>query len=353
VSPPDRPRPPRPGEELDTARLAEYLSHWLGRVDSVTVEQFPAGHSNLTYHVRVGESSYVLRRPPFGNRVRTAHDMAREFRVLSALAPVFPPAPKPLLLCEDESVLGAPFYLMERRLGVVIRKELPEALKGRPEVLGRICDGLVSTLAQLHDIDPAAVGLADLGRPQGYVERQIRGWTQRYHAAATEHVPDMEAAARWLAEHLPTDPGASIIHNDFKFDNVMLDADDPTRVVAVLDWEMATLGHPLMDLGSSLAYWVESDDPAPIRELGWWPTVEAGMWSRREVARRYFEARGQAPVPLGFYFVFGFFKLAVIIQQIYARYRRGATTDARFAQMNRMVAVLATRAVQATRDPGI
>ncbi|MEZ4587437.1 MAG: phosphotransferase family protein [Gemmatimonadales bacterium] len=353
MSAPDRPGPPRPGEELDPARLGEYLAARLGRAEPVVVEQFPAGHSNLTYHVRVGSASYVLRRPPFGNRVKTAHDMAREFRVLSALAPVFPPAPKPLLLCEDESVLGAPFYLMERRHGLVIRKELPRDLKDRPDTLARICDSLVTTLARLHEIDPAAVGLADLGRPEGYVERQVRGWTQRYHAAATEHVPDMEAAARWLAEELPSDPGASIIHNDFKFDNVMLDADDPTRVVAVLDWEMATLGHPLMDLGSSLAYWVEPNDPAPIRGLGWWPTAEPGMWSRREVVGRYFEARGTAPVALGFYFVFGFFKLAVIIQQIYARYRRGATADARFAEMNRMVAVLANRAVQVAHDPGI
>lgn len=344
---PDRPGAVRPGEELDRAALAVWLAARLGAAaGEVEVEQFREGHSNLTYLVRVGGEEYVLRRPPFGNVVRTAHDMGREFRVLSALAPVFPPAPRPLLLCEDEGVIGAPFYLMERRRGVVIRRALPPGLAGRPELAARLSESLVNTLVDLHTVDYRAVGLGDFGRPEGYVARQVRGWTERYRAAATDAVPRMERVAAWLAERAPAERGAAVIHNDFKFDNLMFAADDPTRLVAVLDWEMATIGDPLMDLGTALAYWIEPDDPEPLRAVAMGPTAAPGMWTRRQLVEAYAARSGREIGDVAFYYGFGLFKLAVIIQQIYARYARGVTRDERFARMNRMVAVLADQAYQ-------
>lgn len=345
----DQPGAVRAGEELDPGRLAAWLAERLGPdAGRVEIEQFPAGHSNLTYLVRTSAGEYVLRRPPFGNRVKTAHDMGREFRVLSALAPVFPPAPRPLLLCEDEQVIGAPFYLMERRQGVVIRRALPDALSGRPDLAGRLCESLVDTLAALHAVDYRAVGLGDFGRPDGYAARQVTGWTERYRAAATDQVPDMDRVAAWLAERTPPERGggAAVIHNDLKFDNVMFAADDPARVVAVLDWEMATIGDPLMDLGTSLAYWIEPGDPEPLRAVAMGPTTAPGMWTRRQVVHHYSLRTGRAVDSLAFYHAFGLFKLAVIVQQIYARYARGYTRDQRFATMNRMVAVLAAAAAR-------
>jgi aminoglycoside phosphotransferase (APT) family kinase protein len=352
-APVDRPGAVRPGEELDHEALGGWLRDRLGgAAGPVAVEQFREGHSNLTYLVRVGGAEYVLRRPPFGNVVRSAHDMGREFRVLDALAPVFPPAPRPLLHCDDPSVIGAPFYLMERRRGVVVRRVLPAGLAGRPDVADRLCRALVDTLAALHEVDWRAAGLSDFGRPEGYVARQVRGWTDRYQAAATGPVPAMDRAARWLADRLPPERGAAVIHNDFKFDNLMVRADDPGQVAAVLDWEMATVGDPLMDLGTALAYWVEPGDPEPLRAVAMGPTTAPGMWTRRQVVAAWAGRTGRPAADVGFYHAFGLFKLAVIIQQIYARYHRGATRDERFAGMDRVVAVLAAEAVRVAAEAG-
>lgn len=344
----------RTGEALDLGRLEGYLAERLeGRAGgAVSVRQFRQGHSNLTYLVTVGSAEYVLRRPPFGNRVRTAHDMSREYRVLDALAPVFPAAPRPILFCEDETILGAPFYLMERHHGVVIRRTLPPELAAEPQA-GGLCRALVDTLAALHAVDHQRIGLGDFGRPDGYVARQVSGWTARYEAAATDDVPAMGATAAWLDAHRPAERGAAIIHNDYKFDNVMFDPAGPPRVVAVLDWEMATVGDPLMDFGAALAYWVESGDPAALQRVAMGPTAAPGMWSRRQLVDAYADRTGRAIDDLEFYYVFGLFKLAVIVQQIYARYVRGATADARFAGMGAMVAVLADRADRVARgvDP--
>jgi aminoglycoside phosphotransferase (APT) family kinase protein len=340
----------RAGEELDQQALADYLARRLGTSGGrVEIRQFPHGHSNLTYLVKVGADEYVLRRPPFGNVVKTAHDMTREFRVLSALAPVYPAAPRPLLLCEDERVLGAPFYLMERRHGRVIRRTLPPELDGRADLAGRLCESMVDTLATLHAVDYRAVGLADFGKPQGYVARQVNGWTERYQAAKTDQLPDLDAVATWLAARIPAERGAAVIHNDFKFDNVMLATDDPTRVVAVLDWEMATIGDPLMDLGCALSYWAEPADPEPLRDVAMGPTTAPGMWTRRQLVQAYASRSGRPIEDVTFYFVFGLFRLAVIVQQIYARYARGVTRDERFALMNRRVATLATEAARVAR----
>jgi aminoglycoside phosphotransferase (APT) family kinase protein len=346
----DDPTSIRPGEELDQRALATFLAEHLGASPGlIEVRQFPHGHSNLTYLVQVGADEYVLRRPPFGNPVKSAHDMTREFRVLSALAPVFSAAPRPLLLCEDERILGAPFYLMERRHGLVIRRDLPRELEGRPELAGRLCQAMVDTLAALHAVDYSAVGLGDFGRPEGYVARQVNGWAGRYLAARTDDLPDMDAVATWLAGRIPAERGAAVIHNDFKFDNVMLSASDPSRIVAVLDWEMATIGDPLMDLGCVLSYWADPDDPEPLRAVALGPTTAPGMWTRRQVIDAYARITGQSIEDVTFYFVFGLFRLAVIVQQIYARYHHGATRDQRFATMNRRVAILAGQAARVIR----
>jgi aminoglycoside phosphotransferase (APT) family kinase protein len=341
--------PVRPGEELDLSKLGPYLAeHLPGAADSdaLAVEQFPHGHSNLTYLIRLGERELVLRRPPFGNRVKSAHDMGREYRILTRLCRVYEPAPCPLLSCEDEGVLGAPFYLMERRRGIILRKP-PGEKPIPPGTVRRLCESLVEGLARLHGLDYEAAGLGEIGKPEGYVERQVTGWSRRYRDARTDDVPALERAAEWLAANRPAESGSALIHNDFKFDNLVLDPDDLGRIVAVLDWEMATIGDPLLDLGTTLGYWIEADDPEPLRRFLAGPTALPGSLTRRELADYYAQAAGR-PVPdLLFYYVYGLFKIAVIAQQIYARYVRGATRDPRFAALGPVVAALGESAGRA------
>jgi aminoglycoside phosphotransferase (APT) family kinase protein len=348
-APIDGTRPVRDGEQLDVARLSEYLAAHLRAAEGpLAVEQFPHGHSNLTYLIRVGGREWVLRRPPFGNRVKTAHDMGREYRILSKLCHVYAPAPAPALYCEDESVLGVPFYLMERRQGVILRRSPPPDRPLAPELVTKLCETLVDNMALLHALDYRAAGLEELGKPQGYVERQVNGWTKRYQDAYTDNVPDLERTAVWLAENRPAESGAaSLIHNDFKFDNLVLDPDNLTRIVAVLDWEMATIGDPLMDLGTTLAFWTEKDDPAPLHQFIVGPTTQPGALSRRDLVERYGRATGRDTSNMLFCYVCGLFKVAVIVQQIYARYVRGLTHDPRFAGFNHVVAALGMGAVRA------
>jgi aminoglycoside phosphotransferase (APT) family kinase protein len=351
TSPPiDESRPVRAGEQLDVARLQDYLASHLpmGPGASLQIDQFPHGHSNLTYLVKAGEHEWVLRRPPFGNRVKTAHDMGREYRILSRLCHVYPPAPAPALFCDDEGVIGAPFYLMERRRGVILRGQTPADRPIAPDLVRRLCETLVKSMAELHALDYHAAGLDDLGKPQGYVERQVSGWTKRYQDARTDDVPDLERTMAWLAANRPAESSAAtLIHNDFKFDNFVLDPSDVTRVVAILDWEMATLGDPLMDLGTTLAYWTERDDPAPLHKFIVGPTTQPGSLSRRELVECYAEITGRDISNMLFCYVCGLFKVAVIAQQIYARYARGLTTDHRFASFNHVVAALGLGAVRA------
>ena len=349
----DRAGAVRKGEELDVEHLGAFLTaHFADLTGGVEVAQFPSGYSNLTYLLRAqvragGMRELVLRRPPFGSRVRTAHDMGREHRILSGLEPIYPKVPRPLAYCDDETVLGAPFYLMERLEGVILRGGPNEAMRPEPAVMASVAEALVETLAELHAVDPAAAGLADLGRPEGYVRRQVEGWSKRWAAARTDDTPDMEAVATWLGDHQPAESGAALIHNDFKHDNLVLAAEDWSRVVGVLDWEMATLGDPLMDLGGSLGYWVESEDPPELVSLGLSPTMWPGNPSRVEIAERYAALSGRELSNLVFYFAFGLFKIAVIIQQIYYRYRQGLTTDPRFAQLGSGVQACARMARQA------
>jgi aminoglycoside phosphotransferase (APT) family kinase protein len=327
----DTPKAIRAGEELDTAKLSAYLEHEFGP-GAVSVSQFPGGHSNLTYLVRHGDREFVLRRPPFGSKVKSAHDMGREFTVLTKLWPVYDRAPRPYAYEPTGDVLGAPFYLMERRHGVVLRKEVPADVAGDLPRIRRICEHLVDALVDLHAVDYAAAGLSDFGKPIGYIERQVTGWTKRYTDSQTDEIPSVNEAAAWLASHLPAEVAPALIHNDFKFDNVIFEP-NLERITGVLDWEMATVGDPLMDLGTSLSYWVEAGDPQTFYQLPFGPTAKPGMMTRMQFAERYLERSGRQATNLVFYYAFGLFKTAVVLQQIYYRWRKGNTTDARFGQL--------------------
>jgi aminoglycoside phosphotransferase (APT) family kinase protein len=330
----DNPKDIRAGEELETDRLAAYLRDNVAELRGareIVIQQFPSGHSNLTYFVKAGEREYVLRRPPFGSKVKSAHDMGREYRVLSKLHPVYPLAPEPIAFCEDEAVIGAKFYVMRRLKGIIIRRQIPSELGLAPEQLRKLDLALVDNLARIHAVDYAAAGLGDLGKPDGYVERQVTGWIKRYKDSQTDDVPMFDRISAWLTENMPKESSAALIHNDYKLDNVVLDAADPTKIIGVLDWEMATLGDPLMDLGTAISYWVEDGDADEVKVMRFAPTTEPGSITRREFLARYEEAaRRKVDNPL-FYFVFGCLKNAVIIQQIYYRYKQGLTKDERFA----------------------
>jgi aminoglycoside phosphotransferase (APT) family kinase protein len=344
----DGTRPVRAGEELDGEKLRAFLRETLGVDAAPEIEQFPGGHSNLTYLVRAGGRELVLRRPPFGSKVKSAHDMGREYRVLSRLSHVYPKAPRPLAYCDDVSVLGAPFYVMERLRGLVIRRDPPPDLAFTPEVARGLGEAFVDALCELHAVDYAACGLGDLGNPEGYVQRQVGGWTRRYQDARTDAIADMEEVARWLDAHRPAMSAGALIHNDFKYDNLVLDPADPTRIVGVLDWEMSTLGDPLMDLGTSLCYWVQEGDPPDLLAVRFGPTHLPGTPTRREVAERYARKTGRSLDDLPFYYAFGLFKTAVVAQQIYFRFHQGLTKDARFAAMIHGVRALSAQAARVT-----
>ena len=351
----DHAGPVREGEALDVEKLEEYL---LGKLEDplgpLVVEQFPSGFSNLTYLLTLGEQQLVLRRAPFGNRVKSAHDMSREYRVLSSLSAVYKPAPRPLLFCDDPAIIGDDFYVMERRHGVVLRgPHAPDLLSNDEQMVTRLCESFIDNLATLHLLDYQAAGLGELGKPEGYVERQVTGWNNRYENSRTDDHPEMEELGEWLIANQPPDLGSALIHNDYKYDNLLLNAQDLTQIVAVLDWEMATVGDPLMDLGSTLAYWVEPSDPVEQHSRAFGPTMLAGSLTREQLAARYTEKTGFATDQLFFYFAYGLFKLAVIIQQIYARYVRGHTQDPRFAHLNESVQLLAKRGQQVIRDGAI
>ena len=338
----------RVGEELAADKLEPYLKSRLPDLDGpLTVRQFHRGFSNLTYLLRVGDQELVLRRPPFGARIKSAHDMGREYKILSGLVTIYPQAPRPLLFCNDESILGAPFYIMTRIKGIILRPQMPEEMNPPSELMGRIADSLISNLVKLHSVDYQGAGLADLSRPEGYVQRQIMGWTRRYRNARTDEIPEIERAAAWLAENSPIESRAGLIHNDYKYDNIVLDPADWTQIIGVLDWEMATVGDPLMDLGTTLGYWVQPDDPEEIQALQFSPTTLPGNPTRQELVDRYEQLSGRQVDHVVFYTVYGLFKLAVIVQQIYSRYKLGYTQDPRFADLIFAVRACGRMAVQA------
>ena len=341
----DAPRAVRAGEELDLLRLAAFLRGQGLPAEGLAQEQFPKGHSNLTYLVRSGGREFVLRRPPFGSKVKSAHDMGREARILLKLQPVFPLAPRVVAVCDDLSVLGAPFYLMERIKGVILRGPEPRDSSLAPAQAHALGVSFARTLAALHAVDWRAAGLE--GKPQGYVRRQVEGWTKRWVDARTGDVPEVEEIARWLSQRIPAESGAAFIHNDFKYDNLVLDEEDPTRVVGVLDWEMSTVGDPLMDLGTALSYWVEEGDPDPQKAFAFGPTFVPGSLTRARLVEEYGRAAGRELPPMLFYFCFALFKTAVVAQQIYKRYAEGLTKDERFAALGLGVRILARAALDA------
>ncbi len=337
----DHPGVVRRGEELELATLEPFLMNaFPSSAGPLVVEQFPSGHSNLTYLLRLGAREMVLRRPPYGSKVKSAHDMGREYRVLSKLHPAYPVAPKVLLYCDDESILGSPFYLMEPIRGIIIRRDPPESLEFTAETARRLSEAFIDNLALLHRLDYAAIGLGDLGKPQGYLSRQVAGWIERYYGSRTHDLPEVERIAAWLTNHMPATSDAVLIHNDYKYDNVVLDAEDTTRIVGVLDWEMCTIGDPLTDLGTTLAYWVDPKDPDELQRIRWGPSTYAGSLTRIQIVERYARASARDVSNMTFYLAFARFKLAVIVQQIYCRYHQGLTKDPRFASMSDVVKIL-------------
>lgn len=327
----DSPADVRRGEDLPVQRVESYLKEMLADLKGpVRVRQYPSGASNLTYLLSFDNRRLVLRRPPFGTKAATAHDMGREYKVLSALNRHWPLAPRPLLFCDDPAVADAPFYVMEHVQGIILRKGLPPGLFTSAAQVRCLYENFVATYCELHALDYTAIGLGDLGRPGGYVRRQVLGWNKRYRAARTPDVPGCDAVMEWLEANIPAESQRpAIIHNDFKLDNIVLDPDDPFRIIGVLDWEMCTIGDPLMDLGCTLGYWVQKDDPEERHIMRTMPTHVEGALTRREFVDLYSRLSGLPMHHFDFYYCFGLFRLAVIIQQIYYRYYHGQTQNPR------------------------
>ncbi|MEM9850057.1 MAG: phosphotransferase family protein [Bacteroidota bacterium] len=321
----------RKGEELDPQRIGAYLKDQLSDIGELTgVAQFKGGASNLTYQLDFEQKSYILRRPPAGTKAKSAHNMQREFDIMKRLKPHYPYVPAMLLFCEDESIIGSDFYVMEKLVGMIPRANLPKDLNLSAQDVRQMCEAAIDKLVELHQIDYQAANFERYYKGIGYVERQIKGWSKRYRRAKTPNVPDFEVVMEWLAAEMPADKKACIIHNDFRFDNLVYDVENPTVVTGVLDWEMATVGDPLMDLGGSLAYWIEATDPYCWRLLRRQPTQVKGMMSRDEVVDYYLDKMGWSGLNMKYYYIFGIFRLAVIIQQIYYRYYHKQTTNPQF-----------------------
>ena len=331
--------PVRPGEELNCATLAAYLEGKIaGVADGIHIEQFPGGHSNLTYCLRIGGKEYVLRRAPLGPVAPKAHDMARECRVLEAVSPLFPPAPHPYLVCEDPAILGAVFFIMERRHGLIFRHGIPGPIAAQPDHARRISEAFMNCFAALHSVDVR--GLLALGKPDGFVERQVKGWSERWLRARTEEMPKADEIIAWLASRIPPSGPPTLVHNDYKLDNVMFPLDSIDRVEAVLDWEMTTIGDPMIDVGLTLCYWTHATDPRVSG--GGVPafTNGPGWFTRDEFIDAYTRKTGRSVETLGYHEVLGVFKLAVILQQIYFRFWKGQTTDERFRHFDKRVRAL-------------
>ena len=323
----------REGEELDLDVLKQYLGPILGeKISDLSVRQFPGGHSNLTYLLSSGSEDWVLRRPPFGSTVKSAHDMSREYKILSALKNVYSYGPVPIHFCEDHSVIGSDFYLMSYIEGLVIRREYPENLDLRPAEVRQQFFNFFDVLSELHSVDLVEAGLDTFGRPEGYVKRQVDGWCKRWADAVTPDTVNCDITIRWLNDNMPAESGkASVIHNDYKMDNTIFSIDNPLKVIGVLVWEMSTVGDPLMDLGCTLGYWTQVSDPDFFRESRTMPSDVKGSPTRAEIISRFQQQTGLSVDHFPFYFCFGLFRLAVIGQQIYYRYYHGMTKDERFA----------------------
>ncbi len=328
----------RAGEELDPVAVGDWLR---ARIDGLElplqIRQFPGGASNLTYLLQFANRELVLRRPPFGHKAKSAHDMGREYRVMEGLRAVYPYVPRMLAFCDDEDVIGSEFYVMERLNGLILRTNLPEGLSFTPDQARALCENMIQRLVDLHQVEWRGTALRELAREGDFVERQVSGWSDRFVKARTPDVPDYTDIMAWLEASRPPQIRQCLVHNDYRFDNLVLDSADPLRIVGVLDWEMATIGDPLLDLGNSLAYWIEAADPAPLQLMRRQPTHLPGMMTRQELVDCYLRRSGLQPKSFQFYEVFGVFRLVVIIQQIYYRYFHGQTRDKRFAGFGQLV----------------
>ena len=325
----------RNGEELDKQKLTAYLKDKLIEFEGeLQIKQFPGGFSNLTYLIVVKNQEYVLRKPPLGANIKSAHDMGREFKVLSLLEPVYDKIPKPILFCEDEDIIDSPFYLMERVKGIILRNRIPNGLELTSDHFRKLSVRTIENLVDLHKLELEKSNLISLGKPKGYVKRQVQGWSERYFRAETDDIRAMNFTVEWMENNTPVDFTIAFLHNDYKYDNLVLDVDS-LEIKAVLDWEMATVGDPLMDLGTTLAYWVEKGEHPALQQFNL--TWMDGNLTRQEVIEKYAELRGVNLEEVLFYYVFGCFKLAVIGQQIYARYKKGFTKDERFTGLIHVV----------------
>lgn len=333
----------RDGEKIDIEAVDAYLKRNLSDLSGKPrVTQFPGGASNLTYRFEYPGQTLILRRPPFGTLPKGAHNMVREAELMRALFPQFPKVPEVKLICTDAEVLGCNFYVMTELKGMILRREMPASVDANPDTCARLCEIFINGLAELHNVDATANGLSELGKGEGYVERQIGSWTKRLAAAHTPDIPDFDDIGVWLSDNQPKDSPPCLIHNDYRFDNLVLDP-ETFAIRGVLDWELATLGDPLMDLGTALAYWVEAGDHPAMLAIRPQPTHLPGMKTRSELITAYFTKRGLEPIDFGFYQVYGLFRLAGILQQIYARYYQGQTRDKRFAGFGQVVSHLHQR----------
>ena len=345
----------RPGEELPKANLHAFLLEKgliSNRDNDIEVLQFSNGYSNLTYLLKVDGSAFVLRRPPFSAPKR-GHDMGREYKVLHHLNPVFDNAPKVFAFCGDTEVIGAPFYIMEKVSGEILTAKAAMQRRMLPEAFQTIANTWLDTFVAFHHIDYEAAGLGDLGRPEGYVERQVRNWGKQYLAAQTDEVPTAKKVMAWMEEHQPKTYDHTLIHNDFKYDNVVFKDDTWLEISAILDWEMCTLGDPMMDLGTSLGYWITPEEQEFAKMGIPSPTMMPGNPSRSDIVHQYALKSGRSINNIVFYYVYGLFKIAVIAQQIYYRYHKGHTTDPKFSQLNKTAALLCNRAWQAIQNNSI
>jgi aminoglycoside phosphotransferase (APT) family kinase protein len=338
----------RPDAVLDENVVDRYLRSRLPATDGpLEIAQFAGGHANLTYLVRFGEYEYVLRRPPGGPVAPGAYDMAREYRVLSALWSVFPPASRAYFFCDDPSVLGAPFFVMERRRGLVIRKEMPPAYLDRPNLYQRLSEAMVDTLVQFHAIDYKAVGLETLGKPQGFMERQVNSWGKRWERVReASDIPLMDELTRWLLAQLPCSQAPTLLHNDYKLDNMMVNPADIAHIIALFDWDQCTLGDPLVDLGLLLNYWTQADDSPGRQSLAQAPTTLPGFYTRAQVVERYARQSGRDVSPIGFYETFALWKTATVCMQLFVLYRNGQLQDERLSDFHHRALHLAEAAHQ-------
>lgn len=333
-------------EQIDSSLLSNYISKQTG--DKITIQsitRFTGGYSNLTYLLHTAEKDYVLRRPPVGAHIKSAHDMGREFRVLSLLKPHYNKVPAPVCYCEDDTLIGAPFYVMEKLPGIILRAQQAPAMGIDAGTFRKLSQALIRNLVDIHTLDIRTTGLEQLGKPEGYVQRQTDGWIKRYYAAETDKIASIDATAQWLQQTQPAEQSPALLHNDYKYDNVLLNPKDLTEITGVLDWEMATIGDPLMDLGASLAYWFEEGEGDIFKQynLTWLP----GNLTRKEVVQYYGELSGRNLRDIGFYYVFGLFKNAVIAQQIYHRWKQGHSSDDRFGALLPLIKLLGKRAASA------